>query len=83
MPREFTPYYQRVIDSLTADIDAGRLKPGEKLPTTERLVAQYGYSPGTIRRAIDALIDAGVLYGHRGVGVFVADRPARDDRSAE
>jgi GntR family transcriptional regulator len=75
MPREFTPYYQRVIDSITADIKSGRLKPGDRLPTTEQLVTQYGYSAGTIRRAIDALIDAGTLRGHRGVGVFVAERP--------
>lgn len=74
MPRgDFTPFYRRVMDSIKADIEAGRLKPGEKLPSTRELVDRYGHAAGTIRKAIDELVEAGVLRGHQGVGVFVAE----------
>jgi len=69
----FTPFYAQVMNSISADIAAGRLKPGQRLPSTRQLVAQYGHSAGTIRKAIDELVRAGVLRGHQGVAVFVAD----------
>ena len=77
MPPRFTPNYQRVIDAITADIQAGRLKPDDRLPSTAQLAETYGFSPGTIRRAVEVLIERGVLRGHQGLGVFVADRPAK------
>lgn len=71
----FTPYYRRVMDSIRADIAAGRLRPGQQLPSTRLLTEQYGHAPGTIRKAVDELVKAGVLRGHQGVGVFVAEKP--------
>lgn len=73
MPRDFTPYYARVMADIRAQIADGRLAPGEKLPTTAELAGRYGYSAGTIREAINKLIGEGLLHGHQGVGVFVAE----------
>jgi GntR family transcriptional regulator len=75
MPTGFTPHYQRVIDAITDDIATGRLRPGDRLPSTAQLAEAYRFSPGTIRRAVDILLDRGVLRGHQGLGVFVADNP--------
>lgn len=66
------PNYQRVIISITSKIESGALQPGQQLPSTKDLSDEYGYSPGTIRKAVDILIDRGVLRGHQGLGVFVA-----------
>lgn len=82
MPRDFTPYYARIIADIRARIADGRLAPGAKLPSTPELVEQYGYlsptgrvSAGTVREAINKLIEDGALRGHQGVGVFVAEKP--------
>jgi GntR family transcriptional regulator len=69
----FTPFYEQIMDSIRADIAAGRLRRGEQLPPTRVLVEKYGHSAGTVRKAIDELVKAGVLRGHQGVGVFVAE----------
>lgn len=81
MPRDFTPYYARVAADIRAQIDDGRLPPGTKLPSTSELADAYGYmspngrlSLGTIRKAIEELLDDGTVRGHQGVGVFVAER---------
>ena len=68
---DFTPFYAQVMNSISADIAAGRLRPGQRLPSTRLLAEQYGHSPGTIRKAVDELVKAGLLRGHQGVGVFV------------
>lgn len=71
---DFTPFYRQIMAAIVADIEAGRLKPGDKLPTTAQLVERYGHSAYTVRKAVDDLVAAGVLRGHQGVGVFVAER---------
>jgi GntR family phosphonate transport system transcriptional regulator len=78
MPQNFVPYYQRVIDAIEADIASGRLKPGEQLATTNKLADHYKYSPGTVRRAVETLVERGVLRGHQGVGVFVVGDPPEE-----
>jgi GntR family transcriptional regulator len=71
---DFTPYYEQIMNAIKADIAAGRLQPGQQLPSTRVLAEQYGHSVGTVRKAIDELVKVGVLRGHQGVGVFVAER---------
>ncbi|MEU1841709.1 GntR family transcriptional regulator [Micromonospora chersina] len=61
-----------------AKVDAGILKPGDKLPTTKELVDQYKTSRVTVRKAADLLIEAGVLEERHGAGVFVADTSDRN-----
>lgn len=76
----FTSHYARIVADLTNQIDSGQLQPKQQLPTTTELAKQYGVSPTTVRNAIRFLIGTGVLYGHQGIGVFVAvplERPAK------
>jgi GntR family transcriptional regulator len=74
----YEPLWRRIRREIQAKIAAGILKPGDKLPTTKELAEQYDTSGVTVRKAIDLLIEAGVLEGRQGVGVFVADRPEQD-----
>lgn len=68
----YEPLWRRIRREIQAKIAAGILKPGDKLPTTKELADQYDTSGVTVRKAIDLLIEAGVLEGRQGVGVFVA-----------
>lgn len=48
------------------------LHPGDKLPTEDALIDEYGVSRITVRRAIQNLASRGLIVTRRGVGSFVA-----------
>jgi GntR family transcriptional regulator len=74
----YVPLWRRIRQEIQGKIDAGILRPGDKLPTTRELADQYETSGVTVRKAVELLIEAGVLEGRQGIGVFVAERPEAD-----
>lgn len=64
-----------ISDSLTGDIAAGRYRPGDKLPTEADLSARFGVNRHTVRRALQAMADRGLIHTRRGAGAFVAAKP--------
>jgi GntR family transcriptional regulator len=62
---------QQVADDLRARIKSGALAPGEKLPSTKNLAAEYGVSEESIRLAVKDLKATGDVEGKWGKGVFV------------
>ncbi|HEY0698622.1 MAG TPA: winged helix-turn-helix domain-containing protein [Micromonospora sp.] len=73
MPR--TPIYEQVIADITASIEAGVLKPGDKLPTLTEFCEQYQASLQPIRYAMRILDERGLIEIHQGRGTFVKERP--------
>ncbi|WP_052402812.1 GntR family transcriptional regulator [Muricoccus aerilatus] len=69
-PSPELPLYRRVLDGLRAEIRAGALPVGSALPSEKELGAQYGVSRITVRRAMDALAQEGLIARSPG-------RPAR------
>ncbi len=66
------PLYQAVRQQLKADLDAGRWKPGDILPTEAELASHFAVSTGTVRQAVLALVREGLLVRRPGSGTFVA-----------
>jgi GntR family transcriptional regulator len=64
--------YSRVETVLASEIIDGGLKVGEQLPTEDRLIARFGVSRITVRRAIQNLVSRGLVEIRRGKGTFVA-----------
>jgi GntR family transcriptional regulator len=64
--------YSRVETVLASEISDGGLKVGEQLPTEDRLIARFGVSRITVRRAIQNLVSRGLVEIRRGRGTFVA-----------
>lgn len=60
---------QRAIEKRVAE---GRLKPGQKLPSSRELVSVLGISRTSVLKAIDNLIAEGVLASQPKSGVYVA-----------
>lgn len=74
---ERLPLYQRLRDEIAARIAAGDWLPGELIPTEAELTQRYGVATGTVRKAVDTLVNEGLLQRRQGRGTFVR-RPSFD-----
>lgn len=66
------PLYQQIYEVLRAQINRGDWRPGDMLPTETSLLDQYQVSRATVRQALDALVQEGLIYRERGRGTFVS-----------
>ncbi|MDP2974956.1 MAG: GntR family transcriptional regulator, partial [Anaerolineales bacterium] len=65
------PYHYQLRELLKGEITAGRWGVGERLPSERELCERFNLSRTTVREAIDALADEGLLHRERGRGTFV------------
>jgi len=65
------PIYQAIADAIGREIEAGRLKPGARLPTQRVLARQLGVTLTTVTRAYVEAQRRGLLSGEVGRGTFV------------
>ena len=63
--------YQQVAESITSLIDAGALKPGDKVPSVRGLSKQLSVSISTVLEAYRRLEDAGFIYSRPQSGYYV------------
>lgn len=82
-PSSDLPLYRQIAGAIAADVTAGKLKSGDKLPTVRELAAQLGIARGTIKRAYDELESRAVIEMTQGRGTFVARREERPDSRKE
>jgi len=75
-PRDRTPIYAQLERGFRAAIAAGRLGPGDQLPTVRQLAVDLRVNANTVARVSAELERAGVLETRRGVGSFVTAPPA-------
>jgi GntR family transcriptional regulator len=81
-----SPIYQQIAKTIKDDILSGVLKEDEQVMSTNQYAAYYQINPATAAKGFAQLVDEGVLYKRRGIGMFVspdarekllADRRAR------
>ncbi|PRX95429.1 GntR family transcriptional regulator [Allonocardiopsis opalescens] len=65
------PLYFQVAQHIEREIEEGRLAPGARLDNEIQLADQLGLSRPTMRRAIQELVNKGLLVRKRGVGTQV------------
>ena len=68
------PIYDQIASQLKARIIAGKLKPGEALPSIRALAKDLKISVITTKRAYDELEAAGFVNTVAGKGCFVAEK---------
>lgn len=73
--------YKDVVDAMAADIQAGRIAPGTRLPTHRELAAREGLALVTATRVYAELATMGLVSGEAGRGTFVRESSlsGRDD----
>ena len=67
--------WQRIAEVLAAEISGGSFPPGSRLPTETVLAQRFGVNRHTLRQAIGALSDAGLVSVQHGRGTFVRPAP--------
>ena len=68
------PIYEQIYAQIKAQIIAGKLSPGEALPSIRALAKDLRISVITTKRAYDELEAEGFLYTVAGKGCFVAEK---------
>ncbi|MCB1741776.1 MAG: GntR family transcriptional regulator [Gammaproteobacteria bacterium] len=69
---DFRPLYVQVEELLSRRLAQGDWRPGDLLPSESRLAVEFGVSQGTVRKALDRLVDRNALIRRQGKGTFVA-----------
>jgi GntR family transcriptional repressor for pyruvate dehydrogenase complex len=72
LKRAPAPLADEIAGALFQDIAGGLYGPGDRLPTEQSLVQQYGVSRAVVREAISRLKSDGLVRSARGSGLFVA-----------
>jgi DNA-binding GntR family transcriptional regulator len=69
------PQYRRLYEILREQVNDGIFKPGDILPSENDLCAQHGITRPTVRHALDALLNDGMISKHKGKGSIVVGPP--------
>lgn len=67
--------YLQVIDKIKKDIEKGKYKQKDKLPSEYQLSKQLGVSRATLREALRTLEEENVIIRRHGVGTFINTKP--------
>ncbi|MEU4155467.1 GntR family transcriptional regulator [Actinoplanes sp. NPDC026670] len=66
-----SPIYRQIADQIKDDVLRGVLAADDQVMSTNQYAAYYRINPATAARAFQQLVDEGVIYKRRGVGMFV------------
>jgi GntR family transcriptional regulator len=66
------PIYLQLKQQIEEQVLARALKEEDRVKSLRELAAEYRINPITAGNAINILVDEGILYQKRGIGVFVA-----------
>ena len=66
------PIFQQIAEQLEEGILSGAYPEESQVPSITEYSVQYRINPATALKGINLLVDAGLLYKKRGVGMFVS-----------
>jgi DNA-binding transcriptional regulator YhcF (GntR family) len=69
---ESRPIFLQIAEAIENDILAGVLLEETQVPSTNEFAAFYRINPATAGKGVNLLVDDGILYKKRGIGMFVA-----------
>jgi GntR family transcriptional regulator len=70
--RSGIPLYHQIQQRLMDQIRSGEIKQGEPVPSIQKIATRMGVSQMTVRQAVKALCDLGVIYSRQGKGTFIS-----------
>ncbi|MEU5962863.1 GntR family transcriptional regulator [Micromonospora parva] len=82
-PHYGQPRYRVIAEELRKRIRSGVIPPGALLPTESALTAEFRAARGTVRQAIAALREAGLVATEHGRGTYATPRQRDPDEGSE
>lgn len=73
------PLWVQAVDLITKQIESGALQPGARLPPERELCQQLNISRVTLRKALNRLIEVGIVSASHGRGWFVSAGVSRKE----
>jgi GntR family transcriptional regulator len=70
---ESRPIFLQIAEQIENDIVSGALAEEAQVPSTNEFAAFYRINPATAGKGVNLLVDEGILYKKRGIGMFVAE----------
>jgi GntR family transcriptional regulator len=74
-PDSAVAIYLQIVGAIKHQVAAGKLKPGDQLPTVRQLATDLRINPNTVARAYDILDSDNVITTQQGRGTYVRERP--------
>lgn len=75
------PVYIQIHNAIRADIEAGKWRVGDRIPSERDLAVTFKVSRMTLRQAIQTLVDEGILERRVGSGTYVANQKVQEKMS--
>jgi DNA-binding transcriptional regulator YhcF (GntR family) len=69
---ESRPIFVQIAEQIENDILGGALPEETQVPSTNEFAAFHRINPATAGKGVNLLVDEGILYKKRGIGMFVA-----------
>ena len=67
------PIFVQIAEQVENDILEGTLAEETQVPSTNEFAAFHRINPATAGKGVNLLVDEGILYKKRGIGMFVAE----------
>ena len=77
--RAAAPIYSQIVELIRGQVLAGRLKPGDQLPTVRQLAAELRVNFNTIARAYRILDESGLISTQQGRGTYIWEPPTTEE----
>ena len=71
------PVFLQIAEGMEDAILTGVFQEESQIPSTTELSVTYKINPATALKGINLLVDSGIVYKKRGVGMFVAEGAVR------
>lgn len=75
------PIYVQMAEWIEENILSGAFPEETQIPSTTDISAQYKINPATALKGVNILVDKGIIYKKRGLGMFVSEGAAEKLRS--
>jgi GntR family transcriptional regulator len=66
------PIFQQFAEELEDNILKGIFEEESQIPSTTEVAIKFKINPATANRGVNLLVDEGIIYKKRGIGMFVA-----------
>lgn len=72
-PNKPVPIFNQIMDGVRLAVAAGRIVPGDRIPSIRDLAVELRVNPNTVAKAYQELERSGLVSVKRGMGYFVSE----------